>query len=223
MPASAQPLKSVPIRSIQCGRISAFRGPDEPSAIGKRPVAGPVHVHRLGLAGDEQADLAVHGGPDKAIHHYPHDHYAFWRGVLGDHPVLDSYGAFGENIATEGLTEDAICIGDRWRLGSALVEVSQGRQPCWKLDHRFDGAAVNAGVVTSRKGGWYYRVIEEGEVAAGDAMELLERPWPAWTVRRVFGLLIAGEHKKDRASLEALGEVDVLAESWRRRRSKLLG
>ncbi|WP_395328720.1 MOSC domain-containing protein [Novosphingobium sp. BL-8H] len=223
MTTSATSLISVPIRSIQCGAVAPFRGADEPSAIGKHPVTGPVRVRRLGLEGDAQADLAVHGGPDKAIHHYPHDHYAFWRARLGDHPLLEDYGAFGENIATDGLTEDAICIGDRWRLGSALVEVSQGRQPCWKLDHRFDGAAVNAGVVKSRRAGWYYRVIEEGEVAAGDMMELVARPNPDWSVRRVFGLLIAGDHKKDPAGLEALGEVSALAAPWVRRRAKLLG
>ena len=214
---------SVAIRSIQCGKVAPFRGEDEPSAIGKVPVAGAVRIGRLGLDGDEQADLAVHGGPDKAIHHYPHDHYAWWRESLGDHPLLSGYGAFGENIATEGLTEDQVCVGDRWRLGTALVEVSQGRQPCWKLDHRFGGAAVNARVVKSRRSGWYYRVLEEGEVAAGDSMVLVERPYPDWSVKRVFGLLIAGEHKKDREGLEALGEVAPLAATWIRRRARLLG
>lgn len=214
---------AIPVLSLQCGKVRAFRGPDQPSAIGKLPVEGPVQVWRLGFAGDEQADLAVHGGPDKAIHHYPHDHYAYWREAIGDHPLLASFGAFGENIATAGLTEDAVCIGDRWRLGSALVEVSQGRQPCWKLDHRFDGAPVNALVVKSRRPGWYYRVIEEGTVAAGDMMELVARPHAAWTVRRVFGLLVAGDHKRDRAGLEALREVTVLAAPWAYRREQLLG
>lgn len=215
------PELSSAILSIQCGRVRPFRGPDEPSAIGKRPVAGKVRVHRLGLQGDEQADLAVHGGPDKAIHHFPHDHYAFWREAIGEHPLLGDYGAFGENISTRGLTEDMVCIGDRWRLGTALVEVSQGRQPCWKLDHRF-GVPVNAGTVRARRPGWYYRVLEEGEVGAGDALALVERPWPQWTVLRVFGLLIAGDHKQDRAGLEALGEVPQLAQPWRLRREKLL-
>ncbi|TCM18961.1 MOSC domain-containing protein YiiM [Novosphingobium sp. PhB165] len=223
MIASAETPLSVPIRSIQCGRVHPFRDLDEPSAIGKHPVQGPVRVRRLGLEGDEQADLTVHGGPDKAIHHYPHDHYAFWRQAIGAHPLLADYGAFGENIATDGLTEEAVCIGDRWRLGTALVEVSQGRQPCWKLDHRFDGAAVNLGVVKSRRAGWYYRVVEEGAVAAGDAMELVARPWPEWSVQRVFGLLIAGDHKRDPEGLEALGEVSALAAPWVRRRAKLLG
>ncbi|MEE4454104.1 MOSC domain-containing protein [Novosphingobium resinovorum] len=212
-----------PILSILCGKVAPFRGPGEPSAIAKTPVEGRVRVHRLGLDGDSQADLTVHGGPDKAIHHYPHDHYSWWREAIGEHPLLADYGAFGENVSTAGLTEDAICIGDRWRLGSALVEVSQGRQPCWKLDHRFDGAKVNGACVTSRRAGWYYRVIEEGEVGEGDGLELIDRPFPEWSVRRVFGLLIAGDHKKDREGLEALGEVSALAEPWIRRRAKLLG
>lgn len=213
----------VPILSLQRGQARPFRAPDERSAIHKEPVAGPVAVTRLGLAGDEQADLTVHGGPDKAVHHYPHDHYAFWREALGDHPLLADHGAFGENVSTRGLTEEQVCIGDRWRLGSALVEVSQGRQPCWKLDHRFGGLPVNARMVKRRCAGWYYRVIEDGAVAAGDTLSLVDRPWPRWTVARVFGLLIAGDHKRDRAGLEALGEVAALAAPWQRRRAALLG
>src|SRR3546814_365776 len=127
----------------------------------KTPATGPRAVTFLGIAGDEQADLSVHGGPDKAIHHYPRDHYAFWDDALGGHALLASPGAFGENISTSGLVEDAACIGDRYRLGSALVEVSQGRKPCWKLGHRFGLATVPATVVRTRRSGWYYRVLEE--------------------------------------------------------------
>lgn len=216
------PELSFAVLSILRGKARPFRGPDESSAIGKQPITGNVRIHYLGLEGDEQADRTVHGGPEKAIHHYPHDHYAFWREAIGAHPLLADYGAFGENISTSGLTEEAVCIGDRWRLGTALVEVSQGRQPCWKLDHRFDGAPVNAGTVKARRPGWYYRVIEEGEVGAGDALTLVSRPYPEWTVLRVFGLLIAGDHKKDRQGLELLGEVAALAEPWRQRREKLI-
>ena len=211
-----------PILSVLCGKVAPFRGDGQPSAIAKSPAVGHVAVGRLGLEGDEQADSAVHGGPDKAIHHYPHDHYGFWAETIGQHPLLANFGAFGENIATLGLTEGEVCIGDRWRLGTALVEVSQGRQPCWKLDHRFDGARVNAGVVRSRRAGWYYRVLEEGSVGAGDHLVLVERPYPEWSVLRVFGLLIAGEHRHDRPGLEALGSVVALAEPWMRRREKLL-
>lgn len=210
------------ILSINCGKAMPFRE-DVPSAIGKLPVAGRIEVGQLGLAGDEQADLTVHGGPDKAIHHYPHDHYAWWNEALGGSALLQRPGAFGENVASEGPTEEEVCIGDRWRLGTALVEVSQGRQPCWKLDHRFGGMPVMARMVMSRRCGWYYRVIEEGNVGAGDTLELVDRPFPDWNVARVFGLLIGGDHKRDRDSLEALGAVSVLAQSWIRRREALLG
>lgn len=210
------------ILSINCGKAVPFRD-EVPSAIGKVPVAGRVDVGRLGLAGDEQADLTVHGGTDKAIHHYPHDHYAWWDEALGASAPLEFPGAFGENVGTHGLTEQEVCIGDRWRLGTALVEVSQGRQPCWKLDHRFGGMPVMARMVKSRRCGWYYRVIEDGQVGAGDTLELVDRPFAGWSVARVFGLLIGGDHKRDRDSLEALGEVSVLAQSWTRRREALLG
>ena len=117
-----------PVLSLLCGPVQAFRKPDEPSAIAKTPIDGPVRVHRLGLAGDEQADLTVHGGPDKAIHHYPHDHYAFWRTQIGDHPLLDQYGAFGENIATHGMTEDV-------EVGGGEVLFRLGGQRRWPQRH----------------------------------------------------------------------------------------
>ena len=209
------------IDAILTGKARRFRG-DETSAIAKTPVAGPRRVGFLGIAGDEQADLTVHGGTDKAIHHYPRDHYGWWAESLGGHALLETPGAFGENISTEGLIESEACIGDRYRLGSALVEISQGRQPCWKLGHRFGVASVPATVVKTRRSGWYYRVIEEGMVAAGDALDLVARPQPAWSVERVFDLLIGGGGKREPAALRALAEMDVLAESWRVRAAKLL-
>ena len=165
------------ILAVLRGKVIPFRG-DEPSAIAKLPVADAVAVGPLGLAGDEQADRSVHGGIDKAIHHYPADHYDWWRGHLGDAPLLDAPGAFGENISTTGLDENSVFLGDRFRLGSALIEVTQARQPCWKLDHRFGAKGVMAAVVQTRRSGWYYRVLEPGTVRAGDDLELVERPWP---------------------------------------------
>ncbi len=211
------------VLAVLTGKVTPFRGPREPSAIAKSPREGPIAVGPLGLAGDEQADLSVHGGPDKAIHHYPFDHYPFWRGVMGEQPLLSGPGAFGENISALGLVETAVCIGDRYRLGSALAEVSQGRQPCWKQGHRLGNPAVTAQIVETRRSGWYYRVIEPGEVAAGDTITLADRPLPGWTVERVFGLLIAGEYEDDPAALRALAALEVLAESWRLRAGKLLG
>ena len=211
------------ILSVLTGKVRPFRGADEPSAIGKRPVASPVEVSPFGLAGDEQADLINHGGLDKAIHHYPADYYAFWREELDDHPLLAEAGGFGENISTLGLLESEACIGDRYRLGTALVEVSQGRQPCWKLGHRFGIAAVTARVVETRRSGWYYRVLEPGRVEAGDTLSLVERPLPQWSVERTFGLLIGGDHKRDPEAVRDLTELEVLAKPWRRRAEQLMG
>lgn len=211
------------IDALLTGKARRFGAKGEPSAIDKRAVEGRRAVGALGIAGDEQADLSVHGGPDKAIHHYPRDHYGWWAETIGDHALLQDAGAFGENISTSGLTESAACIGDRYRLGSALVEISQGRQPCWKLGHRFGIATLPATVVTSRRGGWYYRVIEDGAVGAGDALELIDRPLPDWSVERVFHLLIGGAGKREPAALRALAAMDLLAANWRARAEKLLG
>jgi MOSC domain-containing protein YiiM len=209
------------ILAILSGKAQPFRA-DEQSAIAKAPREGPVAVGMLGLEGDEQADLAVHGGPDKALHHYPSDHYPFWRGVLGEHPLLGKAGAFGENIATLGLTEREVCLGDRFRLGSALIEVSQGRQPCWKQGHRLSNPSVVALIVAYRFSGWYYRVLEPGMVAAGNNMELVERPLPEWDIERVFGLLIGGDGADDPAALRALAGFELLATPWRTRAANLL-
>lgn len=209
------------ILAVLLGQIRPFRGDDEPSAIGKLPVTDMVAVGALGLAGDAQADRTVHGGIDKAVHHYPADHYDWWRSHLGDHSLLDAPGAFGENISTIGLDESHVCLGDRFRLGTALVEVSQARQPCWKLDHRFAAKGVMATVVKSRRTGWYYRVLEAGAVRAGDSIALVERPYPDWPLTSLFGLLIGGEAKDRRADLRALRDVAVLAQTWKVRRAKL--
>jgi MOSC domain-containing protein YiiM len=210
------------VESVLTGCVAAFAD-GEASAIAKTAVEGPRVVGWLGLEDDEQADLSVHGGPDKAIHHYPRDHYPYWQTALGAFPVLRQAGAFGENISTTGLTEDEACIGDRYRLGTALVEIAQGRQPCWKQAHRLMSPNTVTLMVKSRRCGWYYRVIEEGVVAAGDALALMDRPCPEWSVARVIGLLIGGDAKSDRAAVHSLAKLDVLAESWRLRAAKLAG
>ena len=156
------------ILAVLSGKALPFRA-DEASAIAKAAREGSVAVGLLGLEGDEQADAVHHGGIDKALHHYPADHYAFWRGEIGDHPLLAAPGGFGENIAAHGLLESDVCIGDRFRLGTALVEISHGRTPCWKIGHRFALPKLTAQVVETRRSGWYYRVLEPGTVAAGDA------------------------------------------------------
>ncbi|NVJ03616.1 MOSC domain-containing protein, partial [Myxococcus sp. AM009] len=129
-------------------------------AIDKRPVRDAVEVGINGIVGDEQGDLRVHGGPDKAIHHYPFDHYAAWQADIGAQPLLAQPGAFGENVSTTGITEADICVGDRLRAGSVMLEVSQLRQPCWKLNDRFNTRDMARRVQHTARTGWYYRVLE---------------------------------------------------------------
>jgi len=191
------------------------------SAIAKQPVSGAVRIGWLGLAGDSVADPVHHGGWDKAIHLYPQDHYGWWRERKPGHPLLEKPGAFGENIASHGMTEEEVCLGDRFSLGSAVVEVSHGRQPCWKLDHRFGARDVMATIVKTARCGIYFRVLREGEAEAGVMMELLERPLPQWSIARVFRLLIGGGHKGEPDAVRTLTDMPVLAEAWRERARKL--
>jgi MOSC domain-containing protein YiiM len=202
--------------ALLAGQILPFaRGED--SAIAKSAIAGPVTISFAGIVGDEQADPEHHGGRDKALHHYPFDHYPRWRRLLPASDLLGAPGAFGENISTVGLSEDQVCIGDRFRLGTALLEISQGRKPCWKQGDRLHDPMVPALMVEERLSGWYYRVIEEGEACAGDVMMLEARPLPDWTVKRVFGILIAGDFKQDIAALSQLEAMDLLHDGWRQR------
>lgn len=187
----------------------------ELSAISKKPQQGSIKIGYLGIEGDEQADLRVHGGRDKALHHYPFDHYSRWATDTPDAQLLSAPGAFGENISTFGLREDEVCIGDTFRIGTALIEISQGRQPCWKQGQRLQWNALPALMVKERRSGWYYRVLEEGTAQAGEMLKLIDRPLPNWTVARVFGLLVAGDHKRDPHALKVLATMDVLYKGWR--------
>ncbi|MCJ2091447.1 MOSC domain-containing protein [Methylobacterium sp. J-072] len=185
------------------------------SAIAKAPLDGPVAVGPNGLEGDEQADRRHHGGPEKAVHHYAFDHYAGWRQDLPDAEpaLLARPGAFGENLSTAGLTETDICVGDLWRAGSVLLQVSQARQPCWKLNHRFGAADMARRVQTSGRTGWYYRVVEPGVIAAGDRLRLIDRPHPAWPLARLLRTFYVD--RLDRAALAGIAELDALSPSWR--------
>ncbi|MFM7348291.1 MAG: MOSC domain-containing protein [Erythrobacter sp.] len=180
------------IEAVCAGTARPFHGA-ETSAIMKRPQEGPVQIHAEGLAPDEQADRRVHGGPEMALHLYPLDHHAFWRGEIGDHPALSEPGGFGSNLAVTGLIEDMVHIGDRFRLGTALIEVSQPRQPCWKIEHRFGHKGMVAAIIRTGRAGWYFRVIEPGEVAAGDSLERISVGAAGWSIARVFRALVAGK------------------------------
>jgi MOSC domain-containing protein YiiM len=212
-------LPEVTVDTVLIGLVGPFGPKGVPSGIDKRPLAGAVLVTALGLSGDGQGDPKHHGGPEKALHHYAYDHYPAWRAELAEistqaGPVLSAPGAFGENLSTTGLTEADVCIGDRFRLGAALVEVSQARQPCWKLNHRFGHAGMSRAVQQSLRTGWYYRVLEEGELRAGDALTLASRPYPAWSLARLLRVLYVD--RLDYAALAEMAELPPLAESWRK-------
>jgi MOSC domain-containing protein YiiM len=209
------------VQAVLVGQPVPMR--DEMSAITKQPVEGPVVIGKLGLAGDAQGDLVHHGGADKAVHLYPQDHYPFWRSRKPGHARLARPGAFGENIASRGLVETELCIGDRFTLGTAIVELSHGRQPCWKIDHHFGTRDMMLTMVQTARCGVYFRVLEEGIVEAGDEMRLMDRPLPHWTVDRVFRLLIGGEGRKAPNDLRALAIEPLLAAAWRERAAKLAG
>jgi MOSC domain-containing protein YiiM len=192
------------------------------SAMGKVALNGPVRIDWTGLAGDAVADPVHHGGHDKAIHVYPADHYAWWRDRIGDHPLLDRAGAFGENIAVPGAVDADFCLGDRFEAGTALLEISHGRQPCAKLNHRFGRKDILPSVVMSGRAGFYFRVLRTGEAQAGDRLRLVARPLPEWPMPRLFDILIAGGHRRDPAAVAVLAALPELAEAWRSRAREML-
>ena len=182
------------------------------TSIFKRPVAGPVQVSNINLDGDQQSDLTVHGGVDKAVYVYPSEHYAFWHGELPDADL--GWGAFGENFTTQGALDDkAVHIGDRFRIGSAEFVVTQPRMPCFKLGIRFGRADMVKRFLHSGRNGFYFAVAKEGEVAAGDSIELIERDENGVTVAEIVELYTADAAKQD--FLQRVSELPALPENWR--------
>lgn len=201
------------VRAVQCGAIRPLGPKGVPSAIVKAPVARPVAVGMLGLAGDAQGDPARHGGVDKAVHVYPLAHYAAWMRDLPAKADRFTPGSFGENIVLEGLIEADVCIGDRFDLGTARVELSQARQPCWKLNLRFDLPDMARRVQDSGRTGWYLRVLLPGEVGAGDALRLVARPNPDWPLDRVWRLFY--RDPPEDGPLREFAALKGLSASWR--------
>jgi len=182
------------------------------TSIFKAPVSGRVQVRKLNLDGDEQSDLTVHGGVDKAVYVYPAEHYTFWRNEL---PNADlDWGIFGENFTTQGALDDkAVRIGDRFRIGSAAFVVTQPRMPCFKLGIRFGRVDIIKRFLHSGRNGFYFAVAEEGEVAAGDSIELLRRDENGVTVADIVELYTADAAKQD--LLQRVSELAALPENWR--------
>jgi MOSC domain-containing protein YiiM len=181
------------------------------TGIFKEPVKGPVMLRTLNLEGDGQADLTVHGGVDKAVYAYPSEHYASWRSEL---PGVDlPWGMFGENFTTEGLIEKAVYIGDRFGIGEAEVVVTEPRMPCYKLGLKFRRPDIIKRFLASRRTGFYFAVMREGMVAAGDAIQLIGREQEEISVADITRLYAF--EKDDVEGLRRAIEVEALPESWK--------
>ena len=205
--------KMVKLLALSVGPIKAI-GPEKlQSGIDKKPVDRPLFLTKTGFIGDEQADKKHHGGAEKAVHHYDFDHYAFWKKELGHKVVFDTPTAFGENLSTSGLSEKDIAVGDVYRLGKAIIEVSQGRQPCFRLNVRFGVTDMSVRTQKSGRTGWYYRVLQEGEVTLQDELELLERLHEEWTIYRLWKAFYVT--RSDYEELSHIASLNELSPSWR--------
>jgi MOSC domain-containing protein YiiM len=192
-------------------RALTYRGKEITTGIFKEPVAGAVMLRQTNLDGDGQADLSVHGGESKAVYAYPSEHYEFWRRELPE--VNLPWGAFGENLTTEGLTEDSVHIGDRFRIGEAELMVTEPRFPCYKLGIKFGREDIIEWFLNSRRSGFYFAVVREGKIAAGDAIELVHRDAHGVTIADI--VRVHSFDKDDLATLRRAVAVKALPERWR--------
>ena len=188
-----------------------FRGRSVPTGIFKTPVGHRAMVQRMSLEGDRQADLSVHGGADKAVYIYPFEHYAAWAQELGRNDL--TFGQFGENLTVESMLEETVHIGDRFHVGSALLEVTQPRVPCYKLGLKMGSARFPKQFLASYRTGYYVRVLEEGNVGAGDSIERLTIGQEAITIRQAVRL--AFFEQEDVAMLEKVLRIGALSQDWR--------
>lgn len=164
-----------PVIDFFAGRVAPMPGDGRPTAIFKQRIAGPVRIGVEGLDGDAQADRRVHGGPEKAVHQFPLENHRRLAARFPDQAAGFVAGGLGENIATEGMTEDNVCIGDVFEVGSVRLQVSQPRSPCWKIDARHGHEGITRWIADQGIAGWYYRVLREGTAQAGDRLQLVSR------------------------------------------------
>ncbi len=199
--------------SVNIGRpqLVMRNGAAVSTAIYKKPIAGRVVLRTLNLDGDRQADLSVHGGPSKAVYLYPSEHYAFWQAEFPDTEFEP--GMFGENFTTLGLSEPETNIGDKFRIGDAVVMVTEPRMPCYKLGVRFGRVDIIKKFLVSGRSGFYCSVLEEGEVGAGDRIDLIKRAQDRVRVSDITRL-----YTSEQRSVEMLRqaiELEALPESWK--------
>jgi MOSC domain-containing protein YiiM len=203
----------VKIISVNVGlpRAVVWKGMTVQTGIFKEPVTGSVMVHGLHPAGDEQADLTVHGGFEKAVYAYPAEHYDLWRKELPGTPL--PWGKFGENLTTQGLTEDTLCIGDRLKVGAAVLMVTQPRMPCYKLGLAFGRDDMIRRFLESRRTGFYFSVVEEGEVEAGSDVRILSRD-PSQVAISDISRIYLGQQTEPEL-LQRAAAVAALPENWK--------
>jgi MOSC domain-containing protein YiiM len=192
-------------RPIRIGKKDVMTG------IFKEPVAGRVRVRRHSLEGDAQADLSVHGGEYKAVYVYPFEHYSYWENTLSRKGFAP--GIFGENLTTLGVLEDAVCVGDIFRIGSAGLQVTHPRMPCAKLAQKFERPEIIKEFLFSGRSGFYFRVIEEGDLGAGDEATLIHRDPAGVTIRALLGMTDLGESNPELAARAV--NLDALPPNWR--------
>ncbi|MFY9608592.1 MAG: MOSC domain-containing protein [Blastocatellia bacterium] len=205
--------------SVGLPRDVVWNGRTVTTAIFKEPIAGPVRLTKTNLDGDRQGDTKVHGAPNKTVCVYPSEHYAYWREAL---PGIElPWGVFGENFSTAGMMETEINIGDRFRIGTALVFVTQPRMPCYKLGVKFGRDDVEEIYLKSGRTGFYFSVLEEGVVAAGDAIEQVSHHPAAVTVADITSLYVSDQ--PDRGLMNRAVGVEALPSGWRDKFLKQLG
>ncbi len=194
-------------------RLLTWKGASFKTGIFKNPVDSRIMLRQTNLDGDRQADLSVHGGTNKAVYVYPSEHYPYWRGKLPDEDL--PWGAFGENFTTEGLLETTVCMGDQYRVGSAVVMVTTPRLPCFKLAAKFQRDDIIERFLHSGYSGFYFSVVEEGEVGAGDEFQFLKSEIPSLTIAEFNDLYTSPA--PDFELLKRAVAVRSLPESWRER------
>src|ERR671939_259665 len=191
-------------------RTVNFRGQVVTTGIFKEPVRGRIKLRRLNLDGDKQADLTVHGGPDKALYSYPAEHYDYWKRRLPNMKL--PWGMFGENLTTEGLLEDQVNIGDVFQIGSSKVLATQPRMPCYKLGVKFGNMGIIRQFLDSKLSGIYFRVLKEGDIGAGDMIKLVSRDENNVTIKDIVQL-VSG--KVDMTTIRRAVHIKALPEAWR--------
>lgn len=214
------PLEQSTVVGLQIGKVkrlgtlgaSDFLDRPWRSGTFKSAVDGPLWVAKEGAQGDEQADMDNHGGPDKAVLFYSSDHFAEWEAELGISAMPG--GSFGENVTVAGIQEPDVCIGDTYAIGEVTVQISEARWPCSKQSRRWRVRDMADRMEKTGRTGWYGRVLVSGPVHLGDRLQLLERPYPEWTVREAIRII--GQREEDPEEARRLASCPFLSEVWRR-------